>query len=131
MSRDLSLRLDLLDRQIVDADGIPIGRVDDLRLTAGAPKRAPDIEALLTGAQALGERVGGVTGGVMARIAARLRAPEQPPGPGSVDARAVAEIGDEIRLRVRLEELSEIAGLEHWLADRVIGPIPGSGDARE
>ncbi|MGX7673835.1 hypothetical protein [Plantactinospora sp. DSM 117369] len=52
---------DLLDRQIVDRDGIPIGKFDDVELTAGADDRLC-VTALLTGQQALGARFGGVLG---------------------------------------------------------------------
>ena len=69
----ISARLALLDHQLPDADGLPVGRVDDVELsvpTSGAP---PEVEAVLTGAEALGQRLGGLTGAVMAGAASRLR----------------------------------------------------------
>lgn len=130
MSEELSLRLDLLDRQVVDADKVPIGRVDDLLLCTDDGD-GPFVEAIFIGAQALGERLGGPIGRTMARVAARLRPADQDEGPARISIQHVAGIEHELDLRVPFDELRHVAGLEHWLADHVIGPLPGSGDARE
>ncbi len=129
MSDELSLRLDLLDRQIVDADELPIGRADDLALTVD--DQGLRVDAILTGSQAIGERVGGWIGRTMARVSARLRPPSGDPGPAAIPMSLVSEVEDQIDLHVRLEDLPHVAGLEHWLAEHVIGPLPGAGDARE
>ena len=129
MSRSLSLRLDLLDRQIVDADDIPVGRADDLEIDVR--DGVPQVTALLTGAQAIGERIGGRRGRLMARVARRLRAPQDQPGPAAIPIDAVEEIDLEITLRLPLRDIPHVAGLEHWLARHLIGPLPRSGDARE
>lgn len=130
MSREISLRLDLLDRQIVDCEELPVGRVDDLQIElrdGGA-----HVEALLTGAQAIGERIGGWRGAIMAGVAARLRGREHQAGPAAIAVEAIEEIDLEVQLGMPLSALPHVAGLEHWLARHVIGPIPGSGhDAGE
>ena len=131
MSDELSLRLDLLDRQIVDADELPIGRVGDLRLQQGAAGRAPRIAALLTGSEALGDRIGGFLGRVISGVSRRLRPSDDESDPTTIPLELVAEVEDQIDLRVRLEDLPYVAPLERWLAEHVIGPLPGSGDARE
>jgi hypothetical protein len=66
-----SLRFTLLDQQLVDADDRPIGRVDDVLLELPGGGGPPEVVALLTGAQALGERLGGLTGRVMASAASQ------------------------------------------------------------
>ena len=128
MSDDLSLRLDVIDRQMVDADDIPIGRVDDLLAdTAGAG--ALRFTSILTGAQAIGERLGGRRGRLMAAVARRLRAPAAGTGPTAVGCETIDEIGWELRLALPLRDLPHVAGLEHWLAEHVVGPFPRSGHA--
>ena len=128
MSEHVSLRLALLDKQIVDRERLPIGRVDDLELRPG-PDGAPEVAAILTGAQALGERLGGFVGGAMAGVASRLRPRTAKDGPAEIDPALVVELEPFVRLRVRFDDLPEVAMLERWLARNVIGPLPGAGDA--
>lgn len=130
MSDELSLRLDVLDAEIVDADEIPIGRVSDVLLSAGDGE-PPRIEALATGSQALGDRLHGLAGTAMARVSAQLRPGASGPGPTTIDVEHVAEIDLAVRLHLRLDELPHVAALEHWLARNVVGRIPGSGHAGE
>ena len=53
------LRIDfhLLDRQIVDAAGEPVGKVDDVELTLNPATGRLQVTALLSGQQVLGERI--------------------------------------------------------------------------
>jgi hypothetical protein len=128
MSEHVSLRIGLLDKQIVDCDLLPIGRVDDLEL-AFPEDGPPEVEALLTGAQALGERLGGTLGGWLAATAARLRT--RSARPARIDPALVAELEPFVRLSVPFDDLPEVAGLERWLARHVVGRLPGAGDAGE
>lgn len=115
---------DLLDRQILDRDGQPVGKVDDVELTVDADG-VPHVSALLVGQQALGERIGGRLGRTMAGMARRLR---DDPGPTRIDYSFVAKVGSAVNLRVRKELLTE-PPLEAWLGEHVIGRIPGASDA--
>jgi sporulation protein YlmC with PRC-barrel domain len=117
------LRIDfhLLDRQIVDLNGVPVGKVDDVEfeLTDAGMR----VVALHVGLGALGRRMGGWLGRLMVRLARRghrqpLRIPYD----------LVHEVGSDIRLPVRVE-LLEMPPLEQWLRDNVIGRIPGADDA--
>ncbi len=126
MSEHVSLRLALLDKQIVDRERLPIGRVDDLELVLPGSGGAPQTEAILTGAQALGDRLGGFLGGWMAAVAGRLRARSAGTGPSRIDPALVAELEPFVRLSVRFDDLSDVAGLERWLARNVVGPLPGA-----
>ncbi|MDP9401642.1 MAG: hypothetical protein M3P39_12020 [Actinomycetota bacterium] len=131
MKRHVSLRIALLDNQIVDADRLPVGRVDDIEISVPARGERPELAALLTGAQALGERLGGGFGGALAATAARLRRPDLGGEPARIEVRHIAELTPLIELAVSLRDLPHVATLERWLADHVIGPLPGTGDARE
>lgn len=124
MSRDLSLRHDLLDRQIVDADEVPIGRVVDVEIASGISREAPSVSALLTGSQALGQRLGGNLGRWMEGSSQRLRPRDDGPGPTRLGVEEIAEIGLAVRLRKPLAQLRELAPLEHWLDEHLIGRLP-------
>ncbi|GAB2987657.1 PRC-barrel domain-containing protein [Nocardioides montaniterrae] len=66
--------LHLLDRQLIDVDGLLAGKVDDLELTEG-----PDgwrITAVLTGTTALLHRLGGRIGNRLVELHAQLRVTE-------------------------------------------------------
>ena len=49
--------LDLLDRQIIDADGMNAGKVDDLEFVQPEGGGAPYVEDILSGLGALGPRI--------------------------------------------------------------------------
>lgn len=117
MSADVSVRFTLLDQQLVDVDGLPFGRIDDLELT---DDDRPAVAALLTGTQALGERLGGTVGRRLAAVSAR---------PARIDAELIQELEPLVRLSVPLAELTQVARLERWLSRHVVEPLPGAGDA--
>jgi sporulation protein YlmC with PRC-barrel domain len=116
---------DLLDRQIVDADGEPVGKVDDVELTP-ADDGVPVVTALLCGQQALGERIGGGLGRWIAAVARRM---SEPPGlpPARIPMDLIAEVSSAVHLSVRRELLVD-PPLETWLRDHLIGRIPGARD---
>jgi len=118
----LDARLQLLDRQLHDDAGEPVGIVDDLDLDGiafgtdidhGAP--APRVVGILT-AQVLAVRI---FGGEAPR--ARL----QP-----LPWRLVAKVGTVVQLRPTDHRLEGL-WLEHWLRDHLIGTIPGGRHAAE
>ena len=131
MSEELSVRFSLLDHQIIDAERRPVGRVDDLELRMPSDGGAPEIKAVLTGAEALGQRIGGVFGCCIASVGARLRPSSAPTGPARVEATLINQVEPLVQLSVPLRDLPQVAGLERWLAHHVIEPLPGAGDARE
>lgn len=124
MDEIISGGLELLDRQIDDRDGYPVGKVDDLELEPGEDGR-PVVTALLVGPMALGPRVGGRPGTWMVSVARRLRA-RQDPEPIRIPMSAVRRLGRRVELYASFDELG-VGQLEHWLRDKVIGGIPGSG----
>jgi hypothetical protein len=112
----IDARLHLLDRQLVDADGEPVGIVDDLELQDGqGGDSPPTVTAILTG-QVLFTRI---FGGRQPRD----RLEEMP-----------WDFVDRIDTSVHLRSGADTRGelwVEHWLRDRVIGRIPGGKHAAE
>ncbi|WP_030437331.1 hypothetical protein [Actinoplanes subtropicus] len=117
---------DLLDRQIVDRDAEPVGKVDDVELEYDERGDAY-VTGLLAGQQALGERIGGRLGRWISAVARRMsEPPDQPPIRIGYDL--VAEVTSAVSLSVARELLPD-PPLEGWLATHLIGRIPGAGDA--
>jgi sporulation protein YlmC with PRC-barrel domain len=114
---------DLLDRQILDRDGRPVGKVDDVELAYAADGTA-SISALLVGQQALGQRLGGALGRWMAGTARRL-ADTPDKKPIRIGLKLVAGINSAMNLSVEREMLQE-PPLEIWLRDHLIDRIPGA-----
>jgi sporulation protein YlmC with PRC-barrel domain len=121
-----SAGLELLDRQIDDRDGYPVGKVDDLELQPGDDGR-PVVRALLVGPMALGPRIGGRLGTWVAAVARRLRA-GQDPEPIRIPMSGVRTLGPRIVLYASFEEVGG-AQLELWLREKVVDGIPGSRHA--
>lgn len=117
--RVLDAQLHLLDRQVLDVDGVPVTAVDDLELTNvpfgvdldGTP--APVIESVVSGA-VLGTRIFGGR-------AAESRW-------NRIPWRAVRRVGTAIELTEKGESF-EATWPERWVRDRIIARIPGGRHA--
>ncbi len=120
--------LDLLDRQIIDSTQQPVAKVDDVELRPAADGGPPRVAALLWGAEALGQRLGGLLGRSIAGTARRMRT--GPPGPRRVEWARVAEWRYVLKLDGSVQDLELTPALEAWMRQHVIAPLPGSGDAR-
>jgi hypothetical protein len=113
--RLIDSRLHLLDRQVLDRDGLPVTTVDDIALSkipAGPlPKDSPSptITALLSGAFRFTRIFGGRP--PMSRL-------------DRISWSDLAEIGTAIRLRAARDTL-QVGWFERWAARNVIGKIPG------
>jgi sporulation protein YlmC with PRC-barrel domain len=127
--RILDTGLDLLDHQVLDASGRPMGKVDDVLLALGpAQGDPPRVAALLLGPQALGPRIGGRLGRWMAATAARLARSSEPV---RVPLETVRTIGVCVELAVDNDVLEDAGRLEQWLRDHFISKIPGADRASE
>jgi hypothetical protein len=124
--RQYDAELHLLDRQIVDPDGFPVAKVDDIELVVRADGRLA-VAALLCGPGALGPRTGGRLGHWTTAIWRRLR-PEEDPQPGRIDAALVTGIDSAVHVSASVRELA-VDGLEQWVRRHVVDRIPGAGHA--
>jgi hypothetical protein len=86
--RVLDAGLDLLDRQMVDADGAPAGKVDDLTLEELSDGSLLVTE-ILSGPGALAPRLGGRLGAGWTALFRRLH-PDPDPDPAAVPVRCRA-----------------------------------------
>ena len=124
----LDAQLHLLDRQVLDSDGVPVTTVDDLELgfPEGAPELplgtvipegtpAPVLTALLTG-PVLGTRIFG----------------GRPPSSRLIRIpwTDVADVGVVVRLGVSGQGL-DADWVERWIRDKIIARSPGSGGRRD
>ena len=114
--RVLDAHLHLLDRQVLDRDGVPVTTVDDLELDGielgvriepgSAP---PTVSAILTGPQ-LAMRIFGGHSPASRRVA--------------IPWRLVASVGTAVRLGVGADSL-DASWVERWVSRHIIGRIPG------
>jgi len=119
--------LHLMDRQLVDCDGMLAGKVDDLELDAS--DEGPIVVAILSGPGALAGRVGGRWGAWIGAIHRRLRGGHDP-GPARVPIELITRIADAVELNASRRDLASDAS-EDWARDVVIGKIPGARHAAE
>jgi hypothetical protein len=127
-SRRYDAALHLLDRQLIDSDGRLVAKVDDLEIRETDDGRL-EVTALLTGPAALGPRLGGHLGAWMVSVWSRLRSDERPT-PGRIELARVSGIDSAVHLD-RPRRSFEVDGLERWVEQNVIDPLPGAGHAPE
>ena len=129
--------LQLLDRQLLDRRGRLVGKVDDLELE-GAPGGPLLVSAILSGPGVLAQRMGRRYGAWLQRVH-RLVAGTDRDGRDGWDAQQdpawipfwrVTQIGSSVHLAADQEELATYS-TERWVADHVIGHIPGGRRAPE
>jgi sporulation protein YlmC with PRC-barrel domain len=128
--RTIDAGLKLLDRQLIDADGLLAGKVDDLELT---PSRDDPhvlyVTAILAGPGALAGRLGGRFGDVIERVSARLRESSRD-RPARIPFEAVKRIASAVDLWLPKADL-ETDRLEAWTREHVIDKLPGVEHAPE
>ena len=126
-ARVLLTALHLLDHQLVDADGTLVGKVDDVEIQVDRDEGA-HLGALLSGPGVLASRLGHTGYGRW-----RERMEHDIDGPSGRTARipvaAVRSFDATIQLNLPATQLAPY-GSERWVAEHVIGHIPGSGVPR-
>jgi hypothetical protein len=126
----LDVGLSVLDRQIIDKDGLMAGKVDDLELVFPEEGNGPPyVSAILSGPGALGRRLGGRLGAWLESVHSRLHPVEQP-GPARVPFTVVKQVNNHIELVVSRESLDSNR-LERWVREFIVGRIPGAHHAAE
>jgi len=122
----VDLLTDVIDREIVGPDGIPVGRVDDIEL-----RRRPDgtweVAALLTGTVALERRLPGWGAKLISFFARRTGGPDEV---RSIPIEAVTKADTSVSIT---REAAEAAAspAEDRIQRKLISRIPGAGDASE
>ncbi len=100
LERPLDGALHLLDRQLIDRDGMLLGKVDDVELTQVGDDLA--ITAVLTGPAALLARLGGGLGGALVAKWAQLKVSEpHRTRPWRIDVEDVDRLDSALHLSVR------------------------------
>lgn len=121
--RRVSAGLELLDRQLVDPDGLMAGKVDDLAIELRSDGRPPVVTEILAGPGALARRIGGRLGERVASAYARIQGGSR--DPAAISFSVVARIDDHVSLIVSREDVATFA-FEAWVRDHVIDRLPGS-----
>jgi len=121
--RRISAGLELLDRQLVDPDGLMAGKVDDLAIELREDGASPIVTEILAGPGALARRIGGRLGGWIASMHARLQGGSR--DPAAISFAVVARIDDHVTLTVSRQDVATYA-FEAWVRDHVIAKLPGS-----
>ena len=112
----LNLARDVLDKQLLDREGRPFGKVDGIvvEVRDGAP---PRVTALETGAAVQ-----------LARLPAPLRRWARPLARGArttpIPILAVAGVGKDVMVDIDAT-LTPAWRIERWLAERVFAHVPG------
>jgi len=119
--RELDAHLELMDRQILDNEGLMVAKVDDVELTERDDGRIY-VTALLTGPAVWGPRLRGALGSVAEAAWSRLSGKTEPT---RIEWGVVAEVATAITLAVGRRS-QHADGFEVWMSDRVIAAIPGS-----
>ena len=114
--RVLDLALHLLDRQIVDTDGNPVGNVDDVEIDESGY-----VEALLVGPQAVAGRLGGRLGEWLAFWTRVLQGGTEPT---RIPVDLLTDLGSHITVARSRTELGAHRN-EDRAREYLIGRIPG------
>ena len=121
---------ELLDHQIVDADGRMAGKVDDLELERPTESDSlPVVTAILTGPGALAGQFGRRFGPWLASVRERLH-PEASPAPARIPFGVVKRVEEHVEVSLARDELENNRG-EEWAREVVVRKIPGSGHAAD
>jgi sporulation protein YlmC with PRC-barrel domain len=119
----MDLVRDVLDKLLLDRDGLPMGRVDGLVMHIGE-RTQPRVTHIEVGGTTLWARLHPSFERIAIRLA-RTWGPKKP-GPVRIPWSRVETVGRDIKLEVEAKETGAIAW-EIWIARHIIGRIPGSG----
>lgn len=119
----------LLDREILDPDDVPVGKVDDIELSDPSGGEGPELTALLCGPLALGPRLGGRIGTWWWSIGRRVRLD----GDTSPARISVDDLTSLDRTRLGVRQPASAYGtwsLRDWVDKHLTSRIPGGGHER-
>ena len=122
--REVSLVEDVLDRQVLDREARPVGRVDDLDVDEGGR-----VTALLIGGTALARRIGGPLGRGWEAAYRRLHDRRERTYV-RVGLEHVLRVDSRVDLDLARDDLS-VGAIDAWIDRHLIERIPGHGYAPE
>ena len=125
MDKTVDAGLELLDRQVVDADGYLLGKVEDLRFVV-PPDGPPILAALRLGQRALGRRLDGRLGRWWESVATRLAGTEEPL---EISVDNVRALGPSVEVTLHAADLPGATAAERWWRDALVARIPGANRA--
>jgi len=108
----------VLDQQVIDRHGKPMGKVDGVVLEAGPDRSARVTHIVVGGTTALWRIHRGLARWVEARLGGEGHPTRIPWG-------QVVKIGVDVKVDVEAER-SPALRWEHWVRDHLIGRIPGA-----
>jgi hypothetical protein len=120
--------LHLLDRQLLDREGLLCGCVDDLELARGETGTL-HVTGIVSGPGALVQRLNRSGFGPWVRWLHAVVSPGTR-DPARIPFNVVSDVGDHVTLAADEEDVGS-ASVERWVRDHVIAHIPGSGHAPE
>jgi len=128
-ARELSAGLQLLDRQILNREGLLVGKVDDLELETIGDGDDLYVTAILTGPGVLVHRLGARRfGSSLQRVNAFVFGREGVHGaeedPSRLPFHQVIELARDVKVAVEHDRLATSSG-ERWVRDHVMRHIPG------
>jgi sporulation protein YlmC with PRC-barrel domain len=118
----VELGRDVLDQQVVDREGTPMGRVDGIVLKI-RPGKPPVIAGLVIGGPTPFRRISRALAGRVERWRRRW-GPKERDG-FEVPWRQVLKLGIDVKLDVEAERTPATAW-ERWVRDRIVSRIPGA-----
>lgn len=119
----MDLVRDVLDKQLLDRKGVPMGRVDGLVMHVGE-RAQPRISHIEIGGATLGARLHPLCARATKRLA-RLWGPKRLV-PVRIPWSRVLTVGHDIELDVEAGKTGALAW-EIWIAQHIIKRIPGGG----
>jgi hypothetical protein len=127
--RSVWAALHLLDRQIIDRDGVQVAKVDDLQFGEPAqPGDLPVLTDILCGQAALARRFNRRLGrGV--ELLRRVLDPSEEPGPARISFGIVTDTSPHITIALGRDDVA-VTRVDRWLAREILDHIPGSGATR-
>lgn len=119
---EIAVIRDLLDKQLVDREGEPLGRVDGIVMSysADAPPRLTHFEM---GAQTLAPRLPRPFQGMLAWLGQRLSPRSGPPY--RIETSRIIQLGRTIKVDIDGTR-SAARETERWVRDHIVARIPGS-----
>src|ERR1043166_7485159 len=123
-SRKLRLIRDVLDKLLVDRDGVPLGRVDGIVLIIGGENSCPRVAQIESGIATLARRLNARFARALHRIVNKIGFGWR--RPIRIAWSEIESLGKEVKLDVRAES-SRLLERERWVRDHVIRRIPGQG----